>query len=131
MGMPVLELGFHLRRDVPPHSDGGAAEHWSYLRSLASSASSALTVSAPTISECFAITGFIASRNLASSAADNSVTCMPFFFRLSSAVPAASRETWRWYFAASTAASPRIFFSALPSVSQIFLLKINDCGLYW
>ena len=21
--------------------------------------------------------------------------------------------------------------SALPSVSQIFLLKINDCGLYW
>src|SRR6266568_3248157 len=80
------ERALNARADQPE-------EHFPHcLRSLACSAA---TVPEPTISECFAITGFIASRNLASSAADSSVTCMPFFFRFSSAVVAASRETWR------------------------------------
>ena len=50
-----------------------------YWRALASSACSSLTVSA-IAAPCLSTTGFIFSRNLASSAGASSLTCMPPFF---------------------------------------------------
>ncbi len=88
-------------------------------------------MASPTVAECLAITGLTFSRNLAISAGDSSVTVMPPFLIASSAVAMPARDCSRWYLAASSAASSSSFFSAGDSVSQTFLLKITDCGLYW
>ena len=77
------------------------------------------------------MTGFIFSRNLATSAGENSVTDMPFFLMFSSAVFINARDCSRWNLAASSAASSSSFFSAAFRPSHTFLLKITDCGLYW
>ena len=66
-----------------------------HLRILANSAIKSFTVVSPTEAECFSITGFILDWNLATSAAGNSVTAMPFFFRPSIASAVCLREATR------------------------------------
>ena len=116
--------GAFVQRIHQAHADGtdaviinaGAWTHYSYgirdALAVLTCPITSLTVTSPTLALNCVITGFILSRNLATSAGENCVTIMPFFLTSSRLAATAARDSLRWVAAASPAASSSSFFSA-------------------